>query len=73
MPFGKYQALTLPQVLFVDPDYFFWLRGGVLKGRLAIEAENLAQKACRIRIPREPSEAFAVEYAFEPEGQFVLL
>jgi hypothetical protein len=53
MPFGKCQ-LTLPQVLFVDPDYFFWLRGGVLKGRLAIEAENLAQKACRIRIPRNP-------------------
>jgi uncharacterized protein (DUF3820 family) len=37
MPFGKYQGLTLAQVLFVDPDYFFWLRGGVLKGRLAIE------------------------------------
>jgi hypothetical protein len=70
MPFGKYKGLTLPQVLFVDPDYFFWLRG-VLKGSLAMEAEHLAKKACRIRIPRETAEAFLVEYLFEREGQFV--
>ena len=40
------------------------------KGALAMEAEHLARKACRIRIPREPAEAFMVEYRFEPEGQF---
>ena len=70
MPFGKYQGLTLPEVLFADPDYFFWLRG-VLKGALATEAKELARKACRVRIPKEPAEAFMVEYIFEPEGQFV--
>jgi hypothetical protein len=70
MPFGKYTGLTLPQVLFTDPDYFFWVRG-VLKGALAIEAEKLAQKACRIKTPREPAEAFVVDYFFEPGGQFV--
>jgi hypothetical protein len=69
MPFGKYRELTLPQVMFVDPDYFFWLREEALKGALAMEAEHLAKKACRIRIPREPAEAFMVEYRFEPEGQ----
>src|SRR5215469_1570395 len=56
LPFGKYTGLTLPQVLFTDPDYFFWVKG-VLKGALEIEAEQVARKACRIRIPREPAEA----------------
>jgi hypothetical protein len=70
MSFGKYQGLTLPQILFTDPDYFFWL-AGVLKGALATEAKELARKACRVRIPKEPAEAFMVEYIFEPEGQFV--
>jgi hypothetical protein len=70
MPFGRYQGLTLPEVLFADPDYFFWLKGN-LKGALAAEAEELATKACRVRIPKEPAEAFMVEYIFEPEGKFV--
>jgi hypothetical protein len=70
MPFGKYEGRTLPEVLFADPDYFFWLRG-VLEGALAMEAEQLTRKACRIRISREPAETFVVEYIFEPEGQFV--
>jgi hypothetical protein len=70
MPFGKYRRLTMPQVLFTDPDYFFWLRG-VLKGALPIESEQLARKVCRIRIPKEPSEAFVAHYFFELEGQFV--
>jgi hypothetical protein len=70
MPFGKHEGLTLPQILFTDPDYFFWLKG-VLKGALASEINELAQKARRIRIPREPAEAFMIEYRFEREGQFV--
>jgi hypothetical protein len=70
MPFGRYQGLTLPEVLFADPDYFFWLKG-VLKGALATEAEELARKACRVKIPKEPAEAFVVEYIFEPDGKFV--
>src|SRR6516165_8873832 len=71
MPFGKYEGRTLPQVLFKDPDYFFWLlRKGALKGVLAIQAKRLAKKACRIRIPREPAEAFVVDYFFNSENQF---
>jgi hypothetical protein len=70
MPFGKYRGLTLPQVLFVDPDYFFWLEG-VLRGVLATEAEEVARKACHVRIPKEPAEAFMVEYLFERDGKFV--
>src|SRR6516165_3134290 len=71
MPFGKHEGRTLPQVLFKDPDYFFWLlRKGVLKGALAIQAKHLAKKACRIRIPREPAEAFVVDYFFNSEDQF---
>jgi hypothetical protein len=70
MPFGRYQGLTLPQILFADPDYFFWLKG-VLKGALASEINELARKACRVKIPKEPAEAFVVEYIFERDGKFV--
>ena len=71
MPFGKYEGRTLPQVLFKDPDYFFWLlRKGALEGALAIQTKQLAKKACRIRIPREPAEAFVVDYFFNSENQF---
>jgi len=24
LPFGKYVGMTLPQVLFTDPGWFFW-------------------------------------------------
>lgn len=72
MPFGKYEGLTLPQVLFTDPDHFYWLRK-VLKGSLAMQAEQLARKACRIRIPREPAEAFVVDYFFETRWSIQLL
>ena len=71
MPFGKYEGRTLPQVLFKDADYFFWLlREGALRGALAMQAKHLAKKACRIRIPREPAEAFVVDYFFNSENQF---
>ena len=71
MPFGKYEGRTLPQVLFKDPDYFFWLlREGTLKGALAIQAKQLAKKSCRIRIPREPVGAFVVDYFINSENQF---
>ena len=71
MSFGKYTGLTPPQVLFKDPDYFFWLlRKGALEGALAIQAKQLAKKVCRIRIPREPAEAFVVDYFFNSENQF---
>jgi uncharacterized protein (DUF3820 family) len=71
MPFGKYKDRTLPQVLFEEPDYLFWLlRKEFLKGALAMQAKELAKKAYRIRIPREPTEAFVVDYFFNSEGQF---
>jgi hypothetical protein len=71
MPFGKYEGRTLPQVLLRDPDYFFWLvREGVLKGALAMQAKQLAKKACRLKIPREPPDAFVVDYFFNSEDQF---
>ena len=74
MPFGKYEGRTLPQVLFKDPDYFFWfLREGALKRALAIQAKQLAKKACRIRIPREPAEAFVVDYFFQLRKSIQLL
>jgi hypothetical protein len=52
--FGKYRGKgkTLPQILFSDPDWFFWALGqGVFKGALATEAAELDRRARNIRVP----------------------
>jgi hypothetical protein len=52
--FGKYKGKTLPQVLFSDPDWFFWaIEDGILKDRgpvLHEEAIDLNYKARNIKI-----------------------
>ena len=49
--FGKFKGKTLPQVVFVDPDYFFWLHGkNILHGRLRQEADEIYGKATAIRL-----------------------
>jgi hypothetical protein len=35
LPFGKYTGLTLPQVLFMDPGWFFWAHTRPLHGPVA--------------------------------------
>jgi hypothetical protein len=35
-----------------------------------MRGKQVAKKACGIRIPREPAEAFVVDYFFNSEGQF---
>jgi hypothetical protein len=72
--FGKYKGKTLPQVLFSDPDWFFWaVDDGILRGKGDIEAEadELAVKAKRIRIPCKPGEDLEAEYfVHRPTGRF---
>ena len=69
LPFGKYTGLTLPQVLFTDPGWFFWAnQAGALLRQGVYGGEDLARKACRIRIPGAQGGALVVEYAFHPGG-----
>ena len=65
--FGKHKGKTLPQVMFNDPDWFFWAfevrvfeQGGLLKS----EAARIHAKATSIRIPQVGSEQLQVEYTF---------
>lgn len=67
LTFGKYTGKTLPQVIFEDPDWFFWAyEKNVLKGTLAKEAEQIYKKACSIRVPQEEEEKMEVEYFIQP-------
>ena len=54
--FGKkHKGKTLPQIMFKDPDWFFWaIEKGVFKnkGKLGEEAWEIYQKARKIKIPR---------------------
>jgi hypothetical protein len=48
--FGKHAGKTLPQVLLLDTDWFFWM-APKLYGRLGEEAKDLDRKARGIKIP----------------------
>jgi hypothetical protein len=39
--FGHFKGRTLPQVVFIDSDYFFWAHeDGALSGRASMGPEN---------------------------------
>ncbi len=63
--FGKYKGKSLPQVLFADPDWFFWaVENAVFENRpgLKTEADDLNRKARNIRIPGSDGVRRLVEY-----------
>jgi hypothetical protein len=64
LKFGKYKGLSLPQVLFLDPAWFFWaIQHDVLqKNRMAVEANKLYDRACSIYIPASYGYDKKVEY-----------
>jgi hypothetical protein len=69
--FGKHSGLTLPQILFKDPDWFFWAieKGALAKHGYAAEAERIDVLARNIRIPPDSSGALRVaEYYVHPSG-----
>ena len=66
LPFGKYTGMTLPQVLFPDPGWFFWARTRPLHGAVAYEVGGLHPKAMRIRVPG--TERLVVEYVLDPRA-----
>ncbi|RYD70769.1 MAG: hypothetical protein EOP84_26125 [Verrucomicrobiaceae bacterium] len=60
MDFGKHTGLTLPEALFKDPDWFFWMmeQPNPLKNdrSLVAQANDLLRKATSIRIPGDGEE-----------------
>jgi hypothetical protein len=70
MNFCRYRGLTLPEVVFRDPDWFFWAyETGVFRGPLAGEAAVIAERARKIRIPQRDDEPLVAEYAVSRRGR----
>ena len=68
VPFKKYKGKTLPQVVLLDPDWFFWAMEASLlqKSRmLRAEAEEIDRKARNVRIPMADGEDLMAEYVMD--------
>jgi hypothetical protein len=61
LTFGKHKGKTLPQIIWSDPDWYFWFHDkGEAYGSLKKEAEAIYARARNIRIPRLKKEAEAI-------------
>jgi hypothetical protein len=72
--FGKHASRILPQVVLLDPNWFFWaVSNGVFNGRLEFEAaaDALALRARNIRIPKRQPKDWEVEYRWDRDGRFL--
>lgn len=64
--FGRYAGTSLHQVVFRDPDWFFWAveSGALARRECGMWAEELAYRAQRIRIPDRGTQVrWAAEYS----------
>jgi hypothetical protein len=67
----KDDGTTLPVALVRNPDWFLWrMRNRKFYGQVGIEAEELYEKARRIKIRRRHPENWEVQYGFDDTGQF---
>jgi uncharacterized protein (DUF3820 family) len=52
MPFGRYENMSLPQLIMTAPQYFYWLyRDRKLHGKLGHQADIVAGRAAHILPP----------------------
>jgi hypothetical protein len=63
LTFGKHLGKTLPQIIFTDPDWFFWAMDvDLFRGALKKEATILDAKARSIRIPNNEQGTLRAQY-----------
>jgi hypothetical protein len=67
--FGKYEGKTLPEIILIDLDWFYWALPK-LYGKIAEEAQDLARKARAIKIPSPRRKSLEVEYRYERDDRF---
>src|ERR1041384_3128984 len=75
LTFGNHVGVTLPQLVFRDADYFFWLidQPGFLDDRsFGQQAKELQWKATHIKIPQIGTELLVAEYHFSRNGFITL-
>lgn len=71
--FDKHRGKTLPQVVFRDPDWFFWAYDyKKFDGdpKMKSEAERVYRRARAIKIPQTRPVKQEAEYARGPGGKF---
>ena len=57
----------MPEVIFCDPDWFFWaIDEDFLYGRVRSEAEILFYRARNIKIPGNPDAQLEAQYDIDP-------
>ena len=65
LDFGRHEGKTLPQVLFSDPDWFFWAYESDAFNRVSSlkkEAEEIHAKSTAIQVPQRGAEKMVAEY-----------
>lgn len=69
--FGRYEGKSLPQVLFSDPDWFFWAleKDGNIFERHGhgFEAKAINRKARSVKIPEAYGNDMLVEIGIHPD------
>lgn len=77
IPFGKFEGKTFPQVIFIDPDWFFYMmsmNAFAASPRLQAEAKLICARAMSIRVPQRGSERRVAEYwTFYKDGSFTTM
>ena len=71
--FGRWRGKnkTLPQIIMIDPDWFFWAIGeGAFNGALATQAQKLARRAKAIKLPPALADTHCIQYMITPDGKF---
>ena len=70
--FGRHHGKTLPQIVFTDPDWFFWaVEQNIFEGPLRLEAVEIDARARAIRIPNNSTGDLVAEYiGHPPTGKF---
>ena len=72
--FGKHKGKTLPQIVFSDPDWFFWAMENKVfagKGSLDTEAVKINELSRKIQIKNNSKGGLQVEYLIhQPTGKF---
>jgi hypothetical protein len=72
LDFGKHKGKTIPQIMFTDPEWFFWAYDvRAFKGDLLHQAQDIYGKASSIRVPQKGDEKRFVEYIIDAStGKF---
>ena len=71
LEFGKHRGLTLPQIMFKDPDWVSWMhttgffQNSHVHGR---EADEIYRKSRVIKVPQTGDEKMVAEYIVDPRN-----